>query len=74
MSSSVELSLDSNLDINPHQAGVSESLIKQGGGVVKWPTFFHSKQQKTYQETQGTQELTPTGSKPSLSNLSPFAG
>ena len=40
----------------------------------KWPTgeklavmatFLHSKHQKSYQRTQGTQELPPTGSMPS---------
>ena len=54
---------------NPNHTGVSESLIIQGGGQMahRWKSailaiFLHSKHQKSYQGTQGTQELPPTGS------------
>ena len=54
---------------NPNQAGVSESLIRQGGNQMAHrrksailAIFLHSKHQKSYQGTLGTQELPPTGS------------
>ena len=43
---------------NPHQTGVSESLIQA--------IFQYSKQQKPYQGTLRTQELTPIGPETSL--------
>ena len=55
--------------LNPHQPDVWESLISPGGGqmahrgkLAVWAMFLHSKQQKSYQGTLGTLELTPIGS------------
>ena len=57
----------------PHQADVSESLIRQGGWQIcpprKWAIlaiFLHSMQQKWDQVTQGRPMLTPIGSRTRL--------
>ena len=57
--------------LNPNQAGVSESLTREGGQMAQWrksailAIFLHPKHLKSYQGTLGTQELPPTGSKTS---------
>ena len=58
---------------NPHQTVVSESLIRRGVSQMPPPRkstisaiFLYSKQQKPYQGTLRTQELTPIGSETSL--------
>ena len=66
--------MPNNITFNPHQADVSESLIRRGGGGKSAPQrklaisaiFLHSKQQKPYQGTLRTQEPTPIGSETSL--------
>ena len=58
--------------LNPHQANVSESLIRRGGKSAPQrklaisAIFLHSKHQKPYQGTLRTQEPTPIGSETSL--------
>ena len=58
--------------IYPYQVGVSESLIRRGGGkyahqgkLAIFAIFLHFRQQKTYQGTLGTQRWTLIGSRTS---------
>ena len=60
--------------LNPHQADVSESLIREGGGgkyahqrkLAIYAIFLHSMQQKLDQGTLGTQRSTLIGSRTRL--------
>ena len=58
--------------LNPHQAGVWESLIRPGGGkyapkgkLAIFAMYLHFRQQETYQGTLGTQRWTLIGSRTS---------
>ena len=58
--------------VNPHPAVILKSLILRGGGQLAHrrksavsAIFLHTKQQKTFQGTLGTQDLTSKGSKTS---------
>ena len=60
--------------LNPHQAGVSESLIRRGGGGKNAPQgklaviaiIWHSRQQKKVKELKGHKSGHPIGPGPIL--------
>ena len=57
---------------NPYQADISESPRRRKLAISA--LLLHSKHQKSYQKTLGTQELAPTGSMTSHGPLLGLAG